>query len=311
MRDSRSACSSMTSSRRSSSVAPKLVRVCPDARQRRLQVVADPAQEVVLRRVELEELGVLRLDPLVELGVADRDGDLAGEQFEQVLIGASPGPEWRHATQEQPDRLVAGPQDRAERAHLAGHHLLDGKVVRVAQEQAGLRQVEDPFCLGRPACHQESGAIADRDVRNRRVDLRHFTIAAVEVRGQAVVALGEARQLVVARDLDGRRQVAGRHAIDGRRDRPQWAGEIGGHEVGEEDRDEDRHDQGEQEEPPDGRIEGIREVRNEPEHGQRHDRRSDEGGGQAGAKREAAALGWFRRRGHPSAPFSPFDRRSR
>ena len=202
--------------------------------------MADPPQEVVLRRVELEELGVLRLDPLVQLRVADRDRDLAGEQLEQVLIGAGPGPEWRQPAQEQPDRLVAGPQDRTERAHLAGHDLLDGKVVRVAQEQPGLRQVEDPLRLGRPACHQEGDAVADRDVRNRRVDVRHLAIAAVEVRGQAVVALGEARQLVVAGDLDRRRQVAGRHAVDGRRDRPQWTGEVGRDQIGEEDRDEDR-----------------------------------------------------------------------
>ena len=111
--------------------------------------MADPAQEVVLRRVELEELGVLRLDPLVQLRVADRDCDLARVQLEQVLIGACPGPEWRQPAQEQADRLVAGPQDRAERAHLAGHHLLDGEVVRVAQQQPGLGQVEDPLRFGR------------------------------------------------------------------------------------------------------------------------------------------------------------------
>ena len=252
--------------------------------------MADPPQEVVLRRVELEKLGILRLDPLVQLRVADRDGDLAGEQLEQVLVGAGPGPEWRQPAKEQPDRLVAGPQYRPERAHLAGHHLLDGEVVRVAQEQPGLRQVEDPLRFGRAACHEERGAVADRDVRNRRIDLRHLAVAAIEVRGQAVVALREARQLVVAGDLDGRRQVAGGHAVDGRCDRPQWTGEIGRDQVGEEDRDEDRDDQREQEESADGRIERIGEVRDESEHGQRHHRRSDECHGQAGAKREAAAF---------------------
>jgi len=53
--------------------------------------VADASQEVVLRLVELDELGVLGLDPLEQLGVPGRHRDLGGEQVEEVLVGRLPG----------------------------------------------------------------------------------------------------------------------------------------------------------------------------------------------------------------------------
>ena len=58
--------------------------------------------------------------------------------------------------------------------------------------------------------------------------------------GEAVVALGEAGQLVVAGHDDRGRQVAGRRPLDGRGDRPQRRGQVGGEEVGEQDRDDRR-----------------------------------------------------------------------
>ena len=82
-------CSAMIPSRRSGRSFCDLVGVGADARQRRLEVVTDAAEEVVLRGIELEELGVLGLDRGEQLGVADRDGDLARKEFEEVLVGAS------------------------------------------------------------------------------------------------------------------------------------------------------------------------------------------------------------------------------
>ena len=72
IRDSRSDCSAMIPRRRSGRSPVELLGVRADARQRRLEVVADAAQEVVLGRVELEQLRVLRLDRGEQLGVADR-----------------------------------------------------------------------------------------------------------------------------------------------------------------------------------------------------------------------------------------------
>ena len=80
----------MIPSRRSGPVLVELLGVRPDARQRRLEVVAHAAQEVVLGGVELEQLLVLGLDRGEQLGVADGRGHLAREQLEQVLVGAAP-----------------------------------------------------------------------------------------------------------------------------------------------------------------------------------------------------------------------------
>ena len=65
--------------------------VRPDRGQRRLQVVADAAQEVVLDLAQLAQLDVLLLDLGEQLGVADGDADLAGVQVEQGLVGPLPG----------------------------------------------------------------------------------------------------------------------------------------------------------------------------------------------------------------------------
>ncbi len=67
----------------------ELIGVGADAGQRGLEVVADAAQEVVLGRIELGQLGVLRLDLAEQLRVADGDGDLAGEQ--PFIVRPPPG----------------------------------------------------------------------------------------------------------------------------------------------------------------------------------------------------------------------------
>ena len=67
----------------------ELLRVAADAGERRLEVVRDAAQEVVLRLVELDQPAVLVLDPRVQLGVADRRRDLDREQLQQVLSARS------------------------------------------------------------------------------------------------------------------------------------------------------------------------------------------------------------------------------
>jgi len=90
-------------------VVRELLGVRPDARERRLEVVAHAPQEVVLRRVELEELGVLRIHSLEQLGVPDRHRDLRGEQVEEVLIGCLPRARRRQPSDDEAQGFLADP----------------------------------------------------------------------------------------------------------------------------------------------------------------------------------------------------------
>ena len=150
IRDSRSACSLMIASRRSGSLPRQLLGVGPDARQRRLEVVADAAQEVVLGGVELEELGVLRLDRGEQLGIAQRHPDLGGEHLEEVLVGALPRPHDRHVPEQDADALVAGAQVGPDRARLAGDPLLDADRGRVDEPDLGVDAGRRPRARRRP-----------------------------------------------------------------------------------------------------------------------------------------------------------------
>jgi hypothetical protein len=109
------------------------------------------------------------------------------------------------------------------------------------------------------------------------------------------VAFGQAGQLVVARHLDGSREVAGRDAIHGRGDRAQRPGQVGRDEVREQDRDDDRHRHREEEDPAERRVglaarDGLGQVRDDPENGEGDDRPRDEGAGQPRAEREASTV---------------------
>ena len=65
--------------------------------------------------------------------------------------------------------------------------------------------------------------------------------------------LGEAGELVVARQVDRRREVAGLGPVDGRRDGPQRGGQVGDEDVRGEARDERCHDDGQEQETRGGR----------------------------------------------------------
>ena len=77
------------------------VGVRTDPGERRLQVVADAAQEVILDLAQRPELGVLRLDLIDQLGVPDGDSDLDREQVQQRLVGPLPRPGRRQAREEE------------------------------------------------------------------------------------------------------------------------------------------------------------------------------------------------------------------
>jgi hypothetical protein len=218
----------------------------PDAGQRGLEVVAHPAQEVVFRGIELDQAGVLIGHALEQLGIPDGDADLGTEQLEQALVGGLPGPGRRQVTDDQAQPLLAGPQLGPDRAGIARDHLLVLDRGRVDQQDQGIDHAEGSPGVGRGPPDEVLDPISGRRMLDRREDPAELPIAPLEGAGQAIVALGQARQLVVAADGDRGRQVAGRDPVDRCRDRPQGRGQVGRQEVGHEDRDQG--DQGHEQE---------------------------------------------------------------
>ena len=108
------------------------------------------------------------------------------------------------------------------------------------------------------------------------------------------MALGEPGQLVVPGDHDRRAEVAGRDAVDRRRDRPERCGQVGRQGEGDEDGQQAGQDDHQEEQAGDGRL-GIRQQAlggddRDPERGERQDGGRDEGEGQPGPERDAARV---------------------
>ena len=203
----------MIPSRRSGRSWLELLRVGADAGQRRLQVVADAAEEVVLGRVELQQLGVLRLDLGEQLGIADGGRHLAREQVEEVLVGRLPAARRGQPTDEHAEVLAAGAQDRPAGVATRRARPPPPRARRVAHDHGRVDQLERRSSH-RPRSRSTSASTSSRARPPRsRQDPPELAVAPLEVRRQAVVALGQPRQLVVAGDLDRGRQVAGRHAV--------------------------------------------------------------------------------------------------
>ena len=206
----------MMPSRRSGRSSVELLGVGADARQRRLEVVADAAEEVVLGGVELEQLGVLRLD--------------LGEQLRRC--GSRPRPRWRTARagpgrrapsgrvagrrpNSTPSSLAARPQDGPQRARLAGDRLLDRDRAPGRPSRPPRRSSRTPSVASSAArATSESTPSRGDAVLDGREDPAELAVAPLEVRRQPVVALGEAGELVVAGDLD--RASTGRPPRPGR-----------------------------------------------------------------------------------------------
>ncbi len=104
--------------------------------------MADAAEEVVFRGVELDELAVLGLDTSKELRVPDRDGDLTREQLEQVLVGALPRAGRRQVTDEHAQLLVAGVEDGPDRKLLARDSLLRIDLARIDEQDVAIDHAE-------------------------------------------------------------------------------------------------------------------------------------------------------------------------
>ena len=253
--------------------------------------MAHAAQEVVFRSVELDQLGVLGLDPGEQLGVPDRDGDLAGVQLEQVLIGPVPLPRRGEVAHDHAELFGADVEDGSNRQGLAGDPLLRRHRGGVDEEDLGVDQAERGPGIARGTAGDELGTVSGRAALERFEDPPELAVPPLEVAGQPVVGLRQAGELVLAGDDDRRRQVAGRRPLDGSRDGPQGCRQIGGQQIGEEDGGHRREDQDEQQDPTDRRVvdRAAQQEDDRAENRKRGDRGSDEAHQQPRPERQAQA----------------------
>ena len=183
-------------------------------------------------------------------GVPDRHRDLAREQLEQVLVGAFPGPRGGQAADEHAELLLAGLQERPDRQRIARESASSRGCRGIDQEDVAVDHAERRLGVGRGAAGDEHRAVSRRGPLDRGKDAAELPVPPFEVDGEPVVALGETRQLVVARDLDRRRQVAGGDAVDGGGDGPERRDQVRREQVREQDADQGRDDDREQERRP-------------------------------------------------------------
>ena len=214
MRDRRSACSVMIARPPVRGLGRQLLRVAADARERRLEVVRDAAEEVVLGLVQRQEPRVLVLHPGVQLGVADGRGDLDREQLEQVLVGPFPAPRRRQVAHGDAQHLPRGREDGPHRPRLAGHDLLVRDLPGIHEPDVAVDHPEGrPGALARVP-GQDVRPLVERRCRECVEDLPQLPVPPLQDPGEPVVALGQAAELVVAGQVQRGREVARGHPLD-------------------------------------------------------------------------------------------------
>ena len=236
--------------------------------------MAHAPQEVVLDLAQSAELFVLVLDLVEQLGIPDRDADLARVQVKQGLIGALPGLRRGEARQEQPEALVAGAQLGADRDRDARDAFVGLDAVRIDEPQLGGDEAECVLGIaGGPLGHR-GDAVARLGRLDGRQDEPELSVAAFGVAGQAIVALSELGEDVTADDRDRLAHVAGRDARHGGRDLAQRSDEVQPDHRSAQDSDRDGDREHEQEQPlADLRIERADDDQQHPEDRERDDRR--------------------------------------
>ncbi len=221
----------------------ELVGVRPDSGQRRLQVVGDAAQEVVLLGVELDQPLVLGLHATSRSASRRATARLAANSSrrswsagsQRVVAGA-----WPTRT---PATSPPGAQVGPDRLRLAGDALLVLQVVRVAEDDPGVGQSQPLARVAGGVLEQAGRAVARRpggDRGDRPLDL---AVAAGEAGGQVLLALGEAAELVVG---EGRQRIgalAGGDPVEARAQRPQRRGDGADQEAAHGKPDEGRDDE--------------------------------------------------------------------
>ena len=285
--------------------------------QRGLEVVADAAQEVVLGGVELEQLGVLRLDLAEQLGVADGDRDLAGEQLEQVLVGALPGPGRRQAADEHAERVAArrgGPRGPA--APRRGRPPRSGSRPGRTRITVGIDHAEGRPGVGAAVLARnstpsrgEAPSIAARIRPSSRLRRSRSAARRLWLSARRASSSSPATRIGVDRSPAETRSTAAAMARSGR---VRSAASRYDDDDGEEHRDRETEQQHPREVGVGRRIpeRPLDEQDQEPEGGERQDRGQDEREGQAGPEAEAGLGGssWPAPRSSWPAPRSSVSR---
>ena len=199
-----------------------------------------------------------------------------------------------------PSSLAAGAQDRPQRAATRRARPPRSGMVDGSPRQTSASIIPNAIRASSAARAARKSTPSRGDAAlDRRKDPAQLPVAALEVRGQAVVALGEPRELVVAGHADrGRRSPADTRSTAAaivRRGR----GQVGHERVGREDRERDHDREREQEETPEVRVGPLvaaaEDEEQDPEAGEGQDRRRDQGDRQPRAKPEPRAFGPVRR----------------
>ncbi len=150
--------------------------------------------------------------------------------------------------------LAAGHEDGADLAGLAGDHLLLRHHDGIHQHHGAVDHPEGGQCALAGSLGQHFGPLLERRLLERIEDPSQLPVPPFQHPGQAVVALGEAAELVVAGQLQRRGQVAGGDLLHGPGDLPQRRAQVGGQQGGQQDREHDGHRHGEQQDPGEGRV---------------------------------------------------------
>ena len=187
-----------------------------------------------------------RLDPGEQLGVPDRDRDLAGEQLEQVLVGPLPrrvAGRWPTST---PELLAAGAEDGPDGRDSPGIRSSRGTVAGSTRTDLGVDHAERRRARrSRPRPAMNVGAVA----RRRRCSMA--TRGSARARGCAARGRAARRLWLSARRASssspGTSIGVERSPAEARstaaRDRPERRRQVGGEEVGEQDRDQRGEDE--------------------------------------------------------------------
>ncbi|MBP1706219.1 MAG: hypothetical protein H6Q36_1958 [Chloroflexi bacterium] len=241
--------------------------------------MAHPAKELVLGRVERDEPFVLGLDPGEQLGVAKGNTGEAGEEVEQVLVCPIPGGGGGSPADEDAQDLGAGPDLRADGEGIAGHPLFLRGLGRVAGHEARVDQVEGSTRVRARARDQRLDPGPRIPGRHGGDDPPDLAVAARNPGGETILALGEAGQLVVGREVELGGGLAGSHPVERGGERPDRRGQAARQGGGEQDDDERRDGDRDEEQ---GQQVGVGQPVAEDEHDPGEDGQRGDGGHQQG-----------------------------
>ena len=188
-------------------VRRQLLGVAADARERRLEVVRDAAQEVVLGLVEARAGAGSGPRPRVQLGVADGRGHLDREQLEQVLVRALPAAGRRQVARRR-RRARSPAATRSARTGTGSPGTTSSVGISRGSTSSSSQSIipnATRRLVGGPARRSPRARSSQaRSTRARRGSGAARGCGAPRSRGEAVVALGEAAELVVAGQLEAR-----------------------------------------------------------------------------------------------------------